>query len=215
MITILIPIYNGMRFLPLCIKSIKKQTYTKWLVLIGINGHPPNSILYNYAKKYESDKIKVLDLVGIKGKSNALNEMIKYVKTPWISLLDVDDLWTPKKLEKQIRYTKKYDVIGTMCKYFGDRHDIPKIPIGNISSFDFFKVNPIINSSCLVKKELCYWNFEFEGIEDYDMWLRLRKQNKRFYNVGEILVYHRIHNESSFNSKGNHLHVKKIKKKYR
>lgn len=40
-------------------------------------------------------------------------------------------------------------------------------------------------------------------LEDYDLWLRLRNQNKLFYNVNEPLVRHRIHNNSAFNSKGN------------
>jgi hypothetical protein len=48
---------------------------------------------------------------------------------------------------------------------------------------------------------LSYWNEN--GIEDYDLWLRLRKQNKKFFNFKEILVKHRIHNASAFNSKGN------------
>ena len=60
--------------------------------------------------------------------------------------------------------------------------------------------HPIINSSAIIKKELCYWNNN--GIEDYDLWLRLRKQNKKFYNCSEILVKHRIHKKSAFNSKG-------------
>ena len=40
----------------------------------------------------------------IKGKSEALNEMLKYTKYNWIALLDVDDKWLPQKLESQITY---------------------------------------------------------------------------------------------------------------
>ena len=42
------------------------------------------------------------------------------------------------------------------------------------------------------------------------MWLRLRKQNKKFYNCKEVLVKHRLHNNSAFNSKGNHLELQKL-----
>jgi GT2 family glycosyltransferase len=51
---------------------------------------------------------------------------------------------------------------------------------------------------------LCYWRKEWDGIEDYDLWLRLRKQGCKFYNFEQILVKHRIHEASAFNSKGNH-----------
>jgi hypothetical protein len=59
----------------------------------------------------------------------------------------------------------------------------------------------MINSSSVIRKELCNWNEN--GIEDYDLWLKLRNQNKKFFNFKEILVKHRIHNASAFNSKGN------------
>jgi hypothetical protein len=86
--------------------------------------------------------------------------------------------------------------------WFGDRPGIvPHIPVGDISNYDFSIVNPMINSSSVIRKELCNWNEN--GIEDYDLWLKLRNQNKKFFNFKEILVKHRIHNASAFNSKGN------------
>jgi len=99
----------------------------------------------------------------------------------------------------QIPYMKDFDVIGTRCKYFGGKTTIPPIPLGDISTFNFFLVNPIINSSCLLKKELCYWEPECI-LEDYDLWLLLRKQNRKFFNVNKICVLHRIHAASAFNN---------------
>jgi hypothetical protein len=51
-------------------------------------------------------------------------------------------------------------------------------------------------------------------LNDYEMWLRLWKQNKKFFNVPEILVLHRIHNDSAFNAKGNHNKVADLIKKF-
>lgn len=214
MITILVPIYNGIEFIKECLESIESQTYKEWEVIIGINGHPKNSSVYKIAKKYEKKNIKVLDLYTISGKPSALNEMIKHANYNWISLLDVDDLWLPEKLESQVSYIANYDVIGTNCIYFGEIEGIiPSIPYGDFSEYDFKKSNPIINSSVLLKKELCWWDNIF-GIEDYDLWMRLRKQNKKFMNVGKVMVRHRIHFNSSFNSKGNSNGVNKMLNKY-
>ena len=48
----------------------------------------------------------------------------------------------------------QYDVIERSV-YFGDIENInPKIPLGDISSSDFTQVNPIINSSVIIKKSL-------------------------------------------------------------
>ena len=210
------PIYNGIEFITDSVPTIQYQSYKEWELIIGINGHPKDSHVYKLAKKYEIEdtRITVLDLFEIKGKSETLNEMLKHSKYDWISLLDVDDKWLPKKLESQYQYITKYDVIGTQCKYFGDSNGRPYIPTGDITSYNFIKSNPIINSSCLVRKELCYWDKNWDGVEDYDMWLRLWKQGKKFYNVESIQVLHRIHNDSAFNAKGNNSNVGKLLEKY-
>ena len=206
MISILMPIYNGIEYINESVYSILEQTFTEWELIIGINGHPENSDVFQIAKKFEtiSPKIKVYDLLKIKGKSNALNAMLQFCNYSYVALLDVDDIWLHNKLQIQSKYLGIYDIIGTGCVWFGDIEGvIPKIPLNNISKRNFEEVNPIINSSSVIRKELCYWNEEWDGVEDYDMWLRLRKQNKKFFNCPYILVKHRIHKQSAFNGKGN------------
>ena len=218
MVSILIPIYNGIEYINESVSSVLEQTYDDWEIIIGVNGHQENSNVYKMAYDYQEldEKIKVLDLFQIKGKSNALNEMIKYCKYEYVAILDVDDIWLPEKLEKQAVYMNQYDVIGTQCVYFGDIENInPKIPLGDISSSDFTQVNPIINSSVIIKKNLCNWISDFDGVEDYDMWLRLRKQKKTFFNIEEVLVKHRIHKQSAFNSQNQQAKLVQILNNYK
>jgi len=213
MISILIPIYNGIEFIEESVSSVLRQNYEKWELIIGVNGHPQNSKVFQIAKKYEekSNKIRVFDFYNIKGKSNTLNEMIKFCNFDYVALLDVDDIWHDEKLDVQSQLLGHYDVIGSNCIWFGDRNNIvPPIPVGDISNFDFKIVNPIINSSSIIRKELCYWNCIWDGIEDYDLWLRLRKQNCKFFNCEAILIKHRIHQASAFNSKGNNNKVEHL-----
>jgi glycosyltransferase involved in cell wall biosynthesis len=215
MISILMPIYNGIEFINDSVSSVLNQTVGDWELIIGINGHPPLSNVYLVAKQYElqNSKIRVLDLTDIKGKSNALNVMIQYCNYSYVALLDVDDIWQPKKLEMQQYYLNVYDVIGTKCVYFGDMENIvPRIPEGDLSNFDFMAFNPVINSSAIIRKELCRW--VENGIEDYDMWLRLSKKGHKFYNLTDVLVKHRIHKQSAFNAQGNHLKVDGLKKSH-
>ena len=222
MITILMPIYNGIEFINDSIQSVIAQTYDQWELIIGVNGHEESSKVYQIAKTYESmdTKIRVLDLYFISGKSEALNEMVTYAKYDHIALLDVDDIWHNTKLEMQLPFVQEgYDVVGSRCIYFGKNTHlngiIPSIPSGNISDSDFFVFNPVINSSAIIKKEHCNWNGYWNGIEDYNMWLSLRMKNKQFYNCNEILVQHRIHESSAFNSKGNGNRVPELLQLYR
>jgi teichuronic acid biosynthesis glycosyltransferase TuaG len=215
MISILMPIYNGIEFIDESVGSISNQTFSEWELIIGVNGLPENSDVFKKALEYKSEKIMVLDLFTIKGKSNALNEMINHCKYDRVALLDVDDIWHAKKLEKQVPFIEKYDVVGSRCIYFGDINGVvPYIPVGDVSTFNFHNVNPVINSSCIIRKELCYWSHEWNGVEDYDLWLKLRSKNKLFYNCSEVLVKHRIHKTSAFNAQGNNNLVDDLKKKY-
>jgi len=220
MISILMPIYNGIEFIEQSVTSVLNQTVSNWSLVIGINGHPPNSEVYKIAKQYEikDKRIRIHDLpTNIKGKSHALNEMLNLCEpeSKWICLLDVDDIWLPTKLQSQIPFMTKYDVIGTRCQYFGDLNTSPSLPTGDISKFDFLKVNPVVNSSCLLRRELCYWNGSWNGIEDYDLWLRLWKLGKKFYNVESVQVLHRIHKQSAFNANGNSSKVPQLIATYR
>lgn len=207
MITVLMPIYNGIEFIDESVGSILDQTFQEWELLIGINGHPANSPVLKLAQKYEmmDPRIRVFDFPELQGKATTLNALIPLSKYPYIALLDVDDLWHPQKLQVQHTFLEEFDVVGSQCIYFGDRQGSPAIPIGDITGHDFRRGNPVINSSAVLKKELASWIEN--GIEDYELWLRLWSQGKRFMNVNAILVKHRIHSASAFNSKG---HAEKL-----
>ena len=207
------PIYNGIEYIHDSVPSIINQTYQEWELIIGVNSLEQNSIEYRVAKEYEDidPRIRVYDMYEVTGKANSLNKMLDYCKYDWVSILDVDDIWMPTKLEKQAPFLNDYDVIGTHCVYFERLEGVtPKIPFGNLNDFDFKNVNPIINSSAILRKTLAYWNEEYSGVEDYDLWLRLRRQKKRFYNIEEVLVKHRVHETSAFNSKNQQEKINKI-----
>lgn len=217
------PIYNGIEYFTESFNSIILQTFTEWELIIAINGHSPNSNIYNFVifitSKYPqlSNKIKIFDFHHISGKSNTLNAMLKHCKYNYVSLLDVDDIWLKNKLEKQIIYLDEYDVIGSKCMYFntnGETADGPDLPVGDFTDFNFKLFNPMINSSSVIRKKLCYWDNSLNGVEDYDLWFRLKRNGKKFYNCSEVLVKHRLHDNSAFNSNGNSSMVEELLNKY-
>jgi glycosyltransferase involved in cell wall biosynthesis len=220
MFSILIPIYNGIEFLEESLQSVLNQTNDQWEVLIGINGHSPESEVLKKAFKYSTNKVTVYDFPKeeIKGKSQALNALVKYAKYDYIAVLDVDDIWHPTKLDVQLEFIKRgYDIVGSRCIYFGDRLNgiIPEIPTGDLFPFNFFQSNPVINSSAIIKREYAYWDSSFDGVEDYELWLRLWLDKHSFYNCSQILVKHRLHAESAYNAKGNANLLPRLLQKYK
>jgi teichuronic acid biosynthesis glycosyltransferase TuaG len=215
-ISVLIPLYNGIEFLEKSMESVIEQTYTKWQLIIGINGHPENSEVQQKAEEIGShlDPEKKYDII-IKyydacGKSNTLNKMVNDTKYEYIAVLDVDDYWVSDKLESQIHYLNAgYDVVGGKCEYFGDKTGSPPIPLGNISNtHNIFSFNPIINSSVIIKKLDAIWDdpvyvMPVKGLDDYSMWFKLFYLKRKIYNIDKILCYHRVHAASAFNTNNN------------
>lgn len=203
-VTILIPLYNGIEYLDQCIASIQNQTYIFWKILIGVNGHGYHSAVYQEANKYTSPNITVKEYLTI-GKPDTMNAMIEDVDTELICILDVDDWWTPEKLQKQmiIWDTGVWDVIGTQCIYVINEKlsESPTLPMGYVS--DFKTCNPMINSSILMKRDDALWNNHFKGLDDYDLWLRLVQLGKKFFNLPHKCVYHRIRPNSAYNPTNN------------
>jgi glycosyltransferase involved in cell wall biosynthesis len=216
MISILMPLYNGVEYLNESVQSVLDQMFQEWELIIAVNGYEPNSFVYLIAKDYESidNRIRVYDMHQIHGKANTLNEMIPLCSYSYVAILDVDDIWLPDKLKKQVEILKtdQYDVVGSKCVYFENLDGvIPKIPSGAISSFNFKEVNPIINSSAVFRKKFGFWKEDFSGVEDYELWVRLWKEGKQFYNLDEVLVKHRIHPTSAFNTQDHSAKIKEIK----
>ena len=54
MISILMPIYNGIEFINESVTSIITQSFNEWELIIGINGHAENSEVFKVAKQYEN-----------------------------------------------------------------------------------------------------------------------------------------------------------------
>jgi glycosyltransferase involved in cell wall biosynthesis len=216
MISILMPVYNGIEYISESVESVISQTFGEWELIIAVNGHEPGSFTYKIARDYADidERIRVFDLHEIKGKANTLNEMIPHCKYPYVAILDVDDIWLPTKLAVQAELLSKdqYDVVGSKCVYFENLEGVvPQIPDGDFSDFNFKLVNPVINSSAVLRKELAHWKEEFAGVEDYELWVRLRRANKRFYNFEDVLVKHRVHQNSAFNTRDHSAKIAQIK----
>lgn len=229
-VSILTPVWNGWEFLPDCADSVFSQegfggcasdsSRHTWEWVIGVNGHGEDGgpafaaagrLLDSLATKIpQGCSVRLVNLPTVKGKVEALNTMVRNFVTPgtpWVAILDCDDIWHPSKLATQAAAlagpAAGADVIGTGCHYFGGWNTTgPRLPSGWIPADAWMQANPLLNSSVLLRRELADWKDHFYGLEDYDLWIRLSRQGVRMYNISEPLLLHRIHATSAFNGSG-------------
>jgi glycosyltransferase involved in cell wall biosynthesis len=209
-VTVLVPLYNGIEFLQECLESVKEQFYPNWTCVVGVNGHGEDGGEVFVKARYIVDGLKdsrfsVVNIPEARGAPQAINWLVENSTTEWVAHLDADDRWHPMKLQCQIKALETHgsviDVIGTWCEYFGEWTGGPNIPGLFIHGLEFEKLNPMIHSSILIKKELAKYTDEFVTY-DYDCWCRNLVNGVRFFNVPLRLTFHRVHSNSAFNASG-------------
>lgn len=209
MISILLAVYNGEKYIKKSIDSIINQTFKDWKLLIGFNGTTDSS--KEIVESYNDNRIFVYDYLDEKGKVKTLNKLLEKVNTPWCAIQDDDDVWHKEKLEKQLALQDKYDVIGSFICYIDSEDNFKDVLTLSQESLDikinsFSGKNQVANSSAIFKtdwaRKVNGWKEEIDGIEDFDFWLRImRHEESKFYNIPEVLCLHRLHKESNFNTK--------------
>lgn len=208
MISILLATYNGERYIKNSIDSIINQTFTDWELLIGFNG--TNDLSIDIVNQYNDNRIKIFNYGDEKGKAKTLNKLLLEASRNWIALQDDDDVWLETKLEKQLRFIKDYDLIGTQISYIDEHGNYIGYPNLSTNHEDIIRLslagdNQIANTSVIFKKadaiKISGWDTTIDGIEDFDFWLRLIRLGKITINIPEKLVLHRLHDKSNFNTK--------------
>ena len=211
MVSVLLATYNGEKYIKKSVESVLKQTFKDFELLIGFNGTTDTS--KKIVSEFQDDRIRIFDYGDDKGKSKTLNKLLEESKFNWIALQDDDDIWLPRKLERQIELIKfngDTAIVGTQILYIDENDNIIGKPILSIDNLDIKNKmlngdNQIANTSALFLKtaaqEAKGWDENIVGIEDFDFWLKMNKLNYKFRNINKELVLHRLHSSSNFNSK--------------
>jgi len=104
LVSIITPTYNSSRYLPETIDAVLGQTYQNWELLICDDGSSDETLDVIRERSSSDDRIRQVGATDRKGPAEARNLAIEAAAGRFIAFLDSDDLWLPKKLEKQIRF---------------------------------------------------------------------------------------------------------------
>jgi len=97
-ISVIIPTYNRIETLPRAIESVMVQTHPANELIIVDDGSTDGTVAW-LGEHYPQIKLIKQQNSGV---SAARNRGIEVASGEWIALLDSDDEWLPKKLEKQL-----------------------------------------------------------------------------------------------------------------
>lgn len=200
-VSVVIPAYNAMEYLPLTIKSVLKQTYKNFEVLI-VNDGSSDHIKEWYNTFINDKRIKLINQYN-QGLSAARNTGICNANGLYIAFVDADDLWSPNKLEIQVTCLDANPQVGLIYNWAALIDADGKLTgrvLGHTYRGDVLEEilqrNIIDCPSVIVRKEcfekLGLFDCALKSVEDWDMWIRI----SCYYDfaVSPIpLVYYRQH----------------------
>ncbi len=101
MISVVMPVFNGERFLAQAMDSLLAQTFRDFEIVAVDDGSTDSTheILERFAEKDSRVKVVRGDHAGI---SAALNRGIENATHDWIARMDCDDVAAPDRFEKQL-----------------------------------------------------------------------------------------------------------------
>ena len=101
-VSILLPTYNGEKYLKEQIESILNQTYKDIKLVISDDCSSDNTV--NILKQYEQQDSRIELYIQPKnmGVVKEIEFLLQKVETPFYMLADQDDYWLPEKVEKSL-----------------------------------------------------------------------------------------------------------------
>jgi glycosyltransferase involved in cell wall biosynthesis len=200
MVTVLMPVRNGEKYIRESIESVLKQTFDDFEFIIIDDGSTDKTV--SIIKSYNDGRIRLIeqehDFVA------ALNRGLQLAEGEYVARMDADDIMHTERLRIQVKRMKlnpDITILGSWAKTF--KEDSARLaPIQMKSEFidnpvlEMLKGNFMIHPSVIIRKiflEEHHLKYEeYAQAEDYKLWFEIAKLGGKFYIEPQNLLFFRI-----------------------
>jgi len=192
-VSVIVPVYNGAKFLSEAVASIWQQNYHPLEIIIVDDGSTDETA--ELARSLGKDIRYAYQRNS--GPAAARNKGLEMARGDIIAFLDVDDLWPPNKLQIQVTRLindPNLDVVLGRVKFI----KLPGAPEINIQfeSPDSTLVNAYLGSGVFRKSvfdKVGVFDETLRYSEDHDWFLRAREQGVSMTIVEQVTLHYRLH----------------------
>jgi len=198
-VSIVLPTYNHLSFLPKSIESMLSQTFTNFELIIVNDGSTDGT--REFLDSLSDPRIRVIHQAN-KRLPGALNTGFNTARGQLLTWISADNYCAPHFLETFVSAFNNHPEAGFAYSAFAWINEDGQITgvhqNQDVSWTNMIKANPGI-ASFMYRKEchetLGWYDPDLEGAEDWDMWLRIIEHYKATY-VSDVVCYYRLHKDS-------------------
>ncbi len=206
LVSVVLPVYNGERFVERAIRSVLGQTYQPLQLVAIDDGSSDGSRAI--LRRFEPS-IQVISQANA-GVAAARNRGIEASRGAFVGFLDQDDWWDTTKVEAQVAAWAADPCLGLVHTAVSHRDAVseqevpplnpgaqPAAMVGDCYA-KLLLGNPLYNSSVMARRDVleqlggCSPALQGNTVADYDLWLRIASRF-RFAYVDQPLTCYGMH----------------------
>lgn len=194
LVSVVIAVRNGARFLGQAIESVQAQTYTH-LEIVVVDGASTDESA-RIAASYRG--VRCIQQAERTGFAGAWNEGIAASRGDLIAILDSDDVWEPEKLERQVdvlRHRSEVDYVIAQMRFLTE----PGVSLPAQFDPTLLGSAHVANmpSALLIRREALEkvgtFRTDLAIASDIDWFARAKDLPLTRHVVPEVLLYKRVH----------------------
>lgn len=218
-ISVILPVYNASLYIATAVKSILKQTFSDFELIIIDDGSTDGTQLI--INKNKDKRTKIFTNKNSRGVAGALNQALKLTKGTYIARMDADDISDPQRFEEQIKFLERnhqYAGVGSWIQTInadGKSLKVVRYP----SDCRFIKkrmlvVNFFAHPAMMLRKkvidEIGGYDEKLNGAEDYDLFIRICAVYQ-MTNIPQVLLSHRLSGRQVTHERLKHTELQALK----
>ena len=217
LVSIIVPSYNHIKYIEICLNSIVNQTYKNIELIVIDDGSSDGSV--EFLQKY-FDHLKLenkkLILQKNQGAHNAINNGLKLATGEYVTILNSDDIYAPDRLKILVNYSEANNAKMVFTHvYFIDENGNPTDNefrnryfknlelLGSFGvSFVLLGYNLAVTSGNLFFQTATFANeffSEFKTVHDWDFVLRAMCHTKVHY-LNDGFMFYRMHSSNTLSN---------------
>lgn len=211
LVSVILPVYNGERYLSFALQSVLEQDYRPFEVIVVDDGSVDDSA--NIAKSHSEVRYVYQPNQGV---GAARNLGISLSRGDFIAFLDQDDMWTSNKLSVQMDYLVNHPHIAHVLAK-------QRIFLEPGTTMPSWLKKDILNNEemgalpgTLVARKSIFaqiGNFDpgYTTSSDTDWFFRAKDAGVPMVTLPEVLLHRRVHrNNHSYHTKSSHVELLNI-----